>query len=69
MRMGDELLTAFYPEGKNIRRKSWPEGDHICTDGAEGGTIWYYTAEEDELTPDYKLGFHDLGTDEWEICE
>lgn len=67
MRMNDFLLTAFYPEGKNIRRASWPKGDHISTDGAEGGTIWYYCAEEDELTPDYRLGFHELGCDDWEI--
>lgn len=67
MRMGDELLNEFYTNGQNIRRKSWPEGDYICTDGAEEGTIWYYRAEDDELIPEYKLGFHDLGTDEWEI--
>lgn len=67
MRMGDQLLTAFYEEGKSIRRTSWPVGDYISADGAEGGTLWYYCAEEDELTPDYRLGFHDLGTDEWEI--
>lgn len=67
MRMGDELLTKFFPEGQYIRRTSWPEGDHIMTDGAEGGTIWYYRAEDDELIPGYKLDFHDLGTDEWEV--
>ena len=66
MRMGDELLEAFYPQGKNIRRASWPPEDFICTDGSEG-TIWYYNACEDELNPDYTLGFHDLGTDDWEI--
>lgn len=67
MRMGDELLNEFYTNGKSIRRKSWPDGDHIMTDGAEEGTIWYYHALDDDLVPEYKLGFHDLGTDEWEI--
>lgn len=67
MRMGDQLLEAFFPEGKNIRRTSWPEGDHISSDGAEGGTIWYYRAEDDELLRDYMLGFHDLASDDWEI--
>jgi hypothetical protein len=67
MRVGDELLKSFFEGGQNIRRKSWPVGDYICADGAEGGTIWYYDAEEDELTAGYKLGFHDLGTDEWEV--
>lgn len=67
MRMGDALLTEFYPNGKNIRRAVWPEGDYISTDGAEGGTIWYYYAEDDELTAGYRLGFHDLGADDWSV--
>lgn len=67
MRMGEALLTAFFPENKNIRRSSWPEGDYISSDGADGGTIWYYDASEDELTAGYRFGFHDLATDEWEI--
>lgn len=82
MRMGDELLQKFYPEGENIRRSSWPIGDYICTDGAYNtpdgpgydankphGTIWYYIALLDDLAPGYKLDFHDLGTDEWEVME
>lgn len=76
MKVGDELLEAFYPQGKSIRRASWPVGDHISTDGAYDGedrkqqphgTIWYYTAEEDEMTPGYGLDFHDLAADDWEI--
>lgn len=67
MKIGFGLLEAFFPDGKNIRRKSWPEGDHISSDGAEGGTIWYYTAAADELIRDYKLGFHELAANDWEV--
>lgn len=67
MKIGPELLNAFFPLGENIRRDAWPVGDHISADGAEGGTIWYYCAEDDELTPDYKLGFHDIGADDWSV--
>ena len=66
MRIGDELLGYFFTNGESIRRKSWPEGDHISADGAEGGTIWHYSAEQDELTPGYRLGFHDLAAEDWE---
>lgn len=69
MRMGDELISAWFEKGKNIRRASWPKGDYISVDGAEGGTLWYYTAEEDELTPDYKLGFHEIAAGDWEYTE
>jgi hypothetical protein len=69
MKISEKLLEAFYTQGKSIRRTSWPEGDHIDTDGAEGGTLWYYCAATDELTPGYMLGFHDLGADDWEIIE
>lgn len=67
MRVSTELLTAFYEGRGFIRRASWPKGDHISADGAEGGTIWYYDAEDDELTAGYRLGFHELGSDDWEI--
>lgn len=64
--MGSEILRDFFTGGKLIRLTGWPTGDHIEADGAEGGTIWYYSAENDELTPDYRLGFHELcGT--WEV--
>lgn len=63
--MSTELLRSFFQGGNNIRREAWPAGDHICADGAEGGTIWYYDAKEDELTRDYKLGFHDLNSWDW----
>lgn len=67
MKVTTELLTAFYEGGEFIRRASWPKVDHISADGAEGGTIWYYDAEDDELTAGYRLGFHELGADDWEI--
>lgn len=67
MRVTTELLKEFFEGMKNIRRASWPAGDHISSDGAEGGTIWYYDAEEDELTAGYRLGFHDLAAGDWEI--
>lgn len=64
--MGSTILRLFFEGGFYIRLKGWPDGDKIMADGAEGGTIWYYSAENDELTPDYKLGFHELcGT--WEV--
>lgn len=67
MKVCEELLNAFYEGGRSIRRKTWPTEDHIDADGAEGGTIWYYNACEDELNPDFTLDFHDLGADDWEI--
>lgn len=69
MRMGEDLLSAWFEKGKTIRRVAWPAGDYISVDGAEGGTFWYYTAEQDELTPDYKLGFHEIAAGDWEIME
>lgn len=67
MRILDELLLrVFATEGRDLRRKSWPEGDCISADGAEGGTLWYYDASEDEFNKDFKLGFHDLLADDWE---
>lgn len=67
MKFGDKLLEQFFTETNSIRRAYWPKGDYISADGAEGGTIWYYSDSEDELTPDYKLGFHDLAAGDWEI--
>lgn len=55
--------------GDCFRRQSWPEGDRMSFDGAEGGTLWYYRAKDDELTPDWKLGFHDLLADDWELVQ
>lgn len=65
------LLDEFYTKGKAIRRASWPAGDHIMTDGAEGGTLWYYREEDDELFHDYRLGFSELISDDWVVlpCE
>lgn len=60
-------LESFYSEGRDIRRREWPEGDYISADGAEGGTLWYYDASEDDLEPEYKLGFHELAADDWEF--
>lgn len=65
--VGPAWLTLVYTEGRNARRATWPPGDYISADGAEGGTLWYYTASEDEFTKDYKLGFHELGATDWEI--
>lgn len=56
-----------FEKGKNFRRSSWPQGDFICMDGAEGGTIWYYSEKDDDMLPGYTLGIHDLGADDWEI--
>lgn len=67
LHFNEYLLREFYTEGEHIRRQCWPPGDYISADGAEGGTLWYYTAKEDEFTRDYKLGFHDLGAFDWEI--
>lgn len=66
MRISDEWLELFFPGGANMRRSVWPAGDYISSDGAEGGTIWYYSAENDDLLPDYKLGFHDLAAGDWD---
>lgn len=65
--MTEAILNAFFELGKNIRLKHWPAGDHISADGAEGGTIWYYSASDDELAPDYRLGFNELASEDWEI--
>lgn len=67
MKISEELLHSFFEQGKNIRRGSWPVGDHISADGAEGGTIWYYEAEEDELSPKWAFGFHEMAAGDWEI--
>lgn len=67
LRMGDLLLHAFYEGGKRIRRASWPVGDHISADGAEGGTIWFYDADDDELVAGWSLMYHDLCAGDWEI--
>lgn len=69
MKIGPELLNAFYPEGKRVRRASWPTGNYMLADGAEGGRIWYYIADCDDFTANYRLGFHELGADDWEIME
>lgn len=69
MQVGEELLKPFYENLCNIRRKNWPDGDHISADGAEGGTIWYYDAENDDLIPDYKMGYHDLAANDWELIK
>lgn len=63
----DAVLQSFFEDNADIRRASWPEGDHISSDGAEGGTIWYYCEAEDELTPDYRLGFNELIAGDWQI--
>jgi hypothetical protein len=62
------FLKPFFEEGAYLRRPDWPAGDHIMADGAEGGTIWYYSAANDELAADYKLGFQELAG-LWEIEE
>lgn len=67
--IGEYLLREFYSGSASIRRACWPTGDHISTDSAEGGTLWYYSADEDELTKDYKLDFHDLAASDWEIID
>lgn len=67
MKISTELLEAFFPQGKNIRRASWPIDEFITADGAEGGTIWYYNATNDELNPDYCFDFQDMTADDWEI--
>ena len=67
MKINEDLLHAFYTHGKYIRRRAWPEGDYLIADGAEGGTIWYYTAATDSLDEGYTLGFHSLGADDWEV--
>lgn len=67
--IGEYLLREFYSGSAPIRRACWPTGDHISTDSAEGGTLWYYSADEDELTKDYKLDFHDLAASDWEIID
>lgn len=67
--IGEYLLREFYNGSAPIRRACWPTGDHISTDSAEGGTLWYYSADEDELTKDYKLDFHDLAASDWEIID
>ena len=69
LRFGDYLSHALYEQGKAIRRASWPVGDHLSADGAEGGTLWYYDASGDDLQKDWSLDFHDLGCDDWEITD
>lgn len=60
-------LEELFEGGKHIRRASWPAGDFLCADGAEEGTLWYYTSEADDFAHEYKLGFHDLGPSDWEV--
>lgn len=69
MHVCEKLLNEFFTEGKAIRRTSWPTEDYIVADGAEGGTIWYYNACEDELTADFGMNFHDLTSEDWEIID
>lgn len=62
------LQNDWLTKGVSIRRKSWPAGDYIDADGAEGGTIWYYTAQFDDLELDYGLTFNDICAADWEIA-
>lgn len=59
----DELLKALYEGGEDVRRRAWPAGDYISADGA----IWYYSSARDDFLFDYRLGFHDLGANDWEV--
>lgn len=65
-RMGEDLLTEWFTNGKNIRRTVWPAGDYVCVDGGDD-TLWYYDAENDNLICDYKLGFHEIAAGDWEV--
>lgn len=67
MHINTNMLSLFCTENKNLRRHSWPAGDYILPDHAEGGTIWYYTAATDELTAGYALGYHDILAGDWEF--
>lgn len=76
MKIAEHFLYDFYERGRYARRASWPVGDHVTTDGAYDqpddpaaphGTIWYYCADTDELTPGYAFGFHDLAAGDWEF--
>lgn len=62
----DKLLKKFFEKSLRIRRSSWPACDCLVSDGAEGGTIWYYSSGVDELIPGYKLGFHELAAGDWQ---
>lgn len=62
-----DLMVLFIEGGESIRRASWPPGDHVSFDGAEGGALWYYSDDQDELTPGYGFTFDDIVAQDWEV--